>query len=77
VIAAHACSYGLVLRERFLPALLDFAWRYRTFYAVFRFPAWGRGGPRSTGPFDRQVEVCRALGVGFGSFGDLLPDASA
>lgn len=109
VIAAHACSYGLVLREKFLPALRELAGRYVTFHAdisaltlpnrfrmllylrkhpelhrrllfgtdyplpVFRFPAWGRGGTRSSNPFDRQVEVCRALGVGFGSLGDVLP----
>jgi hypothetical protein len=33
VIAAHACSYGLMLYERFLPVLLDFAKRYPNFYA--------------------------------------------
>ena len=113
VIAAHACSYGLILREKFLSTLLEFAGRYRGFYAdvsaltlpnrfhmllylrklpelhgrllfgtdyplpVFRFPAWGRGGARSKNRFDRQAEVCRALGVGFGSLGDLLPRGRA
>ena len=113
VIAAHACSYGLILREKFLPALRDLAGGYRTFYAdisaltlpnrfgmllrlrkhpelhgrllfgtdyplpVFRFPAWGRGGAKSGNPFDRQAEVCRALGVAFGSLGDLLPRGRA
>jgi uncharacterized protein len=33
VIAAHACSYGLMVYERFLPVLLDFAKRYPNFYA--------------------------------------------
>lgn len=33
VIAAHACSYGLMLYEKFLPTLLDFAQRYPRFYA--------------------------------------------
>jgi hypothetical protein len=33
VIAAHACSYGLMLYERFLPVLLDFSKRYENFYA--------------------------------------------
>ncbi|HTL62333.1 MAG TPA: amidohydrolase family protein [Nitrospira sp.] len=33
VIAAHACSYGLMVYERFLPVLLDFSKRYANFYA--------------------------------------------
>ena len=33
VIAAHACSYGLMVYERFLPVLLDFSGRYANFYA--------------------------------------------
>jgi uncharacterized protein len=33
VIAAHACSYGLMVYERFLPVLLDFSHRYPNFYA--------------------------------------------
>jgi predicted TIM-barrel fold metal-dependent hydrolase len=33
VIAAHACSYGLMLYERFLSVLLDFSRRYPNFYA--------------------------------------------
>jgi predicted TIM-barrel fold metal-dependent hydrolase len=33
VIAAHACSYGLMVYERFLPVLLDFGTRYPNFYA--------------------------------------------
>lgn len=33
VIAAHACSYGLMLYERFLPALLEFVRQYANFYA--------------------------------------------
>jgi uncharacterized protein len=33
VVAAHACSYGLMVYERFLPVLLDFSRRYANFYA--------------------------------------------
>ncbi|MBU6481958.1 MAG: amidohydrolase family protein [Nitrospirae bacterium] len=33
VIAAHACSYGLMLYEKFIPTLHDFAKRYPNFYA--------------------------------------------
>jgi predicted TIM-barrel fold metal-dependent hydrolase len=33
VIAAHACSYGLLVYEKFLPVLREFAERYRNFYA--------------------------------------------
>lgn len=33
VIAAHACSYGLMLYEKFLPTFQDFAKRYPHFYA--------------------------------------------
>lgn len=33
VIAAHACSYGLMFYEKFLPVFLDFAKRYPNFYA--------------------------------------------
>jgi uncharacterized protein len=33
VIAAHACSYGLMLYEKFLPTLRDFVRRYPHFYA--------------------------------------------
>ena len=33
VIAAHACSYGLMVYERFLSVLLDFSHRYPNFYA--------------------------------------------
>jgi hypothetical protein len=33
VIAAHACSYGLMLHEKFLPTLRELAGRYRGFYA--------------------------------------------
>jgi uncharacterized protein len=113
VIAAHACSYGLMFREKFLPTLRELAGRYRGFYAdvsaltlpnrfrmllhlrkhpdlhsrllfgtdyplpVFSFPAWGRGVPRSRNRFDRQAQVCRALGVGVGSLGDVLPRAVA
>ena len=32
VIAAHACSYGLMLYEKFLPTLLTFAKNYPNFY---------------------------------------------
>jgi uncharacterized protein len=33
VIAAHACSYGLMLYEKFIPTLRDFVKRYPNFYA--------------------------------------------
>ena len=115
VIAAHACSYGLMLYEKFIPTLHDFAKRYPNFYAdisaltlpdrmrmlthlrrhpelqdrlifgtdyplsVFHLAAWGRVGLgalskmiRTTNRFDRQVAVCRGLGLNFGSLGDLI-----
>lgn len=116
VIAAHACSYGLMLYEKFLPTLRDFVNRYPNFYAdisaltlpnrfrmllhlrnypevherllfgtdyplsVFHIAAWGRVGfgklcdiIRTKNRFDRQVEVCNGLELGFRSLGDLLP----
>ena len=115
VIAAHACSYGLMLYEKFLPTLLTFSKKYPTFYAdisaltlpnrlrmllhlrrypdihrrllfgtdyplsVFHVAAWGRvrlGAlremVRTKNRFDRQVAVCRGLGLGFRSLGDIL-----
>ena len=33
VIAAHACSYGLMIYEKFFPTLLEFVKRYPNFYA--------------------------------------------
>ncbi len=33
VIAAHACSYGLMVHEKFLPTLQELARRYPNFYA--------------------------------------------
>jgi uncharacterized protein len=118
VIAAHACSYGLILNEKFLPVLLEFSKSYRNFYAdisaltlpnrfrmllhlrrhqelhdrllfgtdyplsVFHLAAWGRVGCRSLleivrtkNRFDRQVMVCRGLGIGFGELGGILPQA--
>jgi hypothetical protein len=115
VIAAHACSYGLMLYEKFLPTLYEFVRRYPNFYAdisaltlpnrlrmllhlrrhpdlhdrlifgtdyplsVFHLAAWGRVGLRTLGRmirtrnrFDRQVEVCRGLKVGFRSLGEVL-----
>lgn len=120
VIAAHACSYGLILYEKFLPTLLDFAGRYPHFYAdisaltlpnrfrmllhlrhypeiherllfgtdyplsVFHIAAWGRVALgtlrkmiRTKNRFDRQVEVCNGLNVGFRSLGDLLPQSTS
>ncbi|WP_455377281.1 amidohydrolase family protein [Petrachloros mirabilis] len=116
VIAAHACSYGLMLYEKFIPTLHEFTKRYPNFYgdisaltlpnrfrmllhlrkhpelqdrllfgtdyplSVFHVAAWGRVGPgkmwnmiRTKNRFDRQVEVCRGLKVGFRSLGDILP----
>ena len=32
VIAAHACSYGLMLYEKFIPTLHEFANTYPNFY---------------------------------------------
>lgn len=115
VIAAHACSYGLMLHEKFLPTFHDLARRYPNFYAdisaltlpnrirmllhlrrhpelqdrlifgtdyplsVFHLAAWGRVGlralskmMRTTNRFDRQVAVCRGLGLNFRSFGDVV-----
>ena len=116
VIAAHACSYGLVLYEKFLPTLHDLVQRYPHFYAdisaltlpnrmrmllhlrkypevherllfgtdyplsVFHAAAWGRVAfsalrrmITTKNRFDRQVEVCNGLKVGFRSLGELLP----
>lgn len=115
VIAAHACSYGLMLYEKFLPTFQDFANRYPHFYAdisaltlpnrlkmllhlrrhpelydrllfgtdyplsVFHLAAWGRVGwgalremIRTKNRFDRQVHVCRGLGLGFRSLGEIV-----
>jgi len=115
VIAAHACSYGLMVYEKFLPTLHAFTRRYPNFYAdisaltlpnrlrmllhlrhypeihgrllfgtdyplsVFHLPAWGRVTPRALwtmirtrNRFDRQVEVCRGLDVGFRSLGEVV-----
>jgi hypothetical protein len=120
VIAAHACSYGLMLYEKFLPTFQELRQRYPNFYAdisaltqphrmkmllhlrhqpelqsrlffgtdyplsVFHVAAWGRVGLttlrrmiRTKNRFDRQVEVCRGLGLGFRSLGErLTPPAS-
>lgn len=115
VIAAHACSSGLMLYERYLQTMLDFAKCYPNFYAdissltlpnrlrmllhlrrypdlherllfgtdyplsVLHLPAWGqvplarlRDMMRTRNRFDRQVAVCRGLGVGFRSLGDVV-----
>lgn len=120
VIAAHACSYGLILYEKFLPVLHDLVQRYPHFYAdisaltlpsrlrmllhlrwypeiherllfgtdyplpVFHMAAWGRvalGRLRTLmatrNRFDRQVEVCQGLQLGFRSIGDLIVPKSA
>ncbi len=116
VIAAHACSYGLILYEKFLPTLRDLVQRYPHFYAdisaltlpnrmrmllhlrkypevherllfgtdyplsVFHAAAWGRVAfstlrkmIATKNRFDRQVEVCNGLKLGFRSLGELLP----
>ena len=115
VIAAHACSYGLILYEKFLPTLRDLVKRYPHFYAdisaltlpnrlrmllhlrqypeiherllfgtdyplsVFHIAAWGRVAIgtlcdmiRTKNRFDRQVVVCRGLGLGFRSLGEIV-----
>jgi predicted TIM-barrel fold metal-dependent hydrolase len=115
VIAAHACSYGLIVYEKFLTTFREFATRYPHFYAdisaltqpnrfmmllhlrrhpelhdrllfgtdyplsVFHLPAWGRvplrtlqAMIRTKNRFDRQVSVCRELGIGFRSLGDIV-----
>ncbi len=115
VIAAHACSHGLMLYEKFLPTFLDLAKRYPHFYAdisaltlpnrlrmllhlrhhpeiherllfgtdyplsVFHIAAWGRVAIgtlrdmiRTKNRFDRQVAVCRGLGLGFRSLGEIV-----
>ena len=115
VIAAHACSYGLIIYEKFLPILRDFVQRYPNFYAdisaltlpnrfqmllnlrcypeiherllygtdyplsVFHLAAWGRVSlgtffdiVRTKNRFDRQVSVCRGLGLGFRSLDDIV-----
>jgi len=120
VIAAHACSYGLVLYEKFLPTLRDLVQRYPNFYSdisaltlpnrlrmllhlrkypeiherllfgtdyplsVFYIAAWGRVAfgtlrkmMQTKNRFDRQVEVCNGLKLGFRSLGDLLPHTAA
>ena len=114
-IAAHACSYGLILYEKFLPTLRDLVKRYPHFYAdvsaltlpnrmrmllhlrrypeiherllfgtdyplsVFHIAAWGRVAfgtlrkmIRTKNRFDRQVEVCNGLKLGFRSLGDIV-----
>jgi len=115
VIAGHACSYGLMFYEKFLPTFQDLATRYPHFYAdisaltlpnrmrmllhlrhypeiherllfgtdyplsVFHIAAWGRvaiGALRkmiqTKNRFDRQVAVCRGLGLGFRSLGEIV-----
>ena len=120
VIAGHACSYGLMFYEKFLPTFQDLAKRYPHFYAdisaltlpnrmrmllhlrrypeiherllfgtdyplsVFHIAAWGRVAfeslrkmIRTTNRFDRQVEVCHGLNLGFRSLGAVLPHPTA
>ena len=115
VIAGHACSYGLMFYEKFLPTFQDLAKRYPHFYAdisaltlpnrlrmllhlrrypeiherllfgtdyplsVFHIAAWGRVAIgtlremiRTKNRFDRQVAVCRGLGLGFRSLGEIV-----
>ena len=120
VIAAHACSYGLIFYEKFLPTIMRLSKHYQQFYAdisaltlpnrlamllklryypeiherllfgtdyplsVLHLAAWGRVGfgtlrdmIRTNNRFDRQVAVCRGLGLGFRSFGDFLTQSKA
>lgn len=119
IIAAHACSCGLMLHEKFLPTFQELVATYPNFYAdisaltlpnrltmllhlrrhpelhdrllfgtdyplsVFHIAAWGRVGfgtlrdmMHTKNRFDRQVLVCRGLGIGFRSLGDLLPHST-
>lgn len=120
VIAAHACSYGLIFYEKFLPTIMRLSRQYPHFYAdisaltlpnrlamllklryypeiherllfgtdyplsVLHLAAWGRVGLgtlrdmiRTKNRFDRQVAVCRGLGLRFRSFGDFLTQPKA
>ncbi|MDR4493949.1 MAG: amidohydrolase family protein [Nitrospirales bacterium] len=120
VIAAHACSYGLMIYEKFFPTLVDFVNRYSNFYAdisaltlpnrmrmlrklrhhpevcdrllfgtdyplsVFHLPAWGLVNLRTlwnliqtTNRFDRQFLICRHIGIGVGSFRNLIKPTSS
>jgi len=115
VIAAHACSYGLILYEKFLPTLRHLVNTYPNFYSdisaltlpnrlrmllhlrrypeiherllfgtdyplsVFHIAAWGRVAfgtlrkmIKTKNRFDRQVEVCSGLNLGFRSLGDVI-----
>ena len=52
--------------------------------SVFHLAAWGRVAfgtlrrmIRTTNRFDRQVEICNALNLGFRSPGDVLPHSRA
>jgi uncharacterized protein len=52
--------------------------------SVFHVAAWGRVAfgtllkmVRTTNRFDRQVEVCTGLKLGFRSLGELLPHSTA
>lgn len=115
VIAAHACSYGLVLYEKFLPTLRELVQRYPDFYtdisaltlpnrlrmllhlrrypeiherllfgtdyplSVFHIAAWGRVAfgtlhdiLQTKNRFDRQVSICRGLGLSFRSLDDIM-----
>jgi uncharacterized protein len=115
VIAAHACSYGLMLYEKFIPTFHEFAKRYPNFYAdisaltlpnrmrmllhlrrypeiherllfgtdyplsVFHLAAWGRVALsilrdilQTKNRFDRQVSICRELGLSFRSLDDIM-----
>ena len=120
VIAAHACSYGLILYEKYLPTLREFVARYSNFYcdvsaltqpnrlgmllhlrrypeiherllfgtdyplSVFHLAAWGRVAfhalremIKTKNRFDRQVQVCRGLGLNFRSLGDIRPQSTS
>ena len=47
--------------------------------SVFHLPAWGRIGMgklfsimKTNNRFDKQYHICKELGLGFGSFGEIL-----
>jgi len=76
----HPNRFRMLLHLRRHPELHD-RLLFGTDYplSVFHFPAWGRVALgtlldlfRTKNRFDRQVAVCRGLGIGFRSLGDIV-----